>query len=177
MSKKPPLPFITSTIQIECNRRFRISTKKIMMILQKLYENGYITYHRTDSTNICKEFTLLSQEYIIKKYGEKYLNKSNSEKKSKVKGAQEAHEAIRPTKVNRLNLPDQFSNFEKKIYNIIWKRTIASFMSNMIYNKFIMKISIQKRKEIFIATSKITIFDGFTILYKDFKTKDILKLV
>ena len=171
MSKKPPVPFITSTIQIECNRRFRISTKNIMNILQKLYENGYITYHRTDSTNICKEITEVIQNYIVTKYGDKYLNKSKK-LSSKVKGAQEAHEAIRPTKIERQQLPDNFNDIEKKIYNIIWKRTIASFMSNMLFYKYIMNISISKRQELFVATSTVTIFDGYTILYKDFKSKD-----
>ena len=174
LAKKPPVPFITSTIQIECNRRFKISTKNIMKILQKLYENGYITYHRTDSTNICDEISEIIQGYIVNKYGDKYLNKQNikQQKNDKVKGAQEAHEAIRPTQIDRQQLPDQFNDIEKKIYNIIWKRTIASFMSNMIYNKFTMKISISNRKELFIANSNVTIFDGFTILYKEYKTQD-----
>ena len=184
-SKKPPQPFITSSIQIECNKRFRISSKNIMSILQKLYENGFITYHRTDSTNISNEIADQIIEMINTKYGQKYVgsnsnsspkskgkSKSKSKGKSKVKGAQEAHEAIRPTKIDRSKLPDSRSDIEKKIYSLIWKRTIASFMSDMLYYKHTMSISISDRKELFIANSNETIFDGFTILYKEVKNKE-----
>ena len=170
-NKKPPLPFITSSIQIECNKRFRISSKNIMSILQKLYENGLITYHRTDSTNISDEIVILINDFINNKFGEKYIN-NNHNKKSKVKGAQEAHEAIRPTNIKLSFLDDKFNDIEKKIYNIIWKRTIASFMSNMLYYKYIMNISISNRKELFVANCNETIFDGFTILYKEIVNKD-----
>jgi len=178
-SKKPPIPFITSSIQIECNNRFKISSKIIMSILQKLYENGYITYHRTDSTNISNEIIIKIQELITEKYGSEYLNKNTgTTKKGKVKGAQEAHEAIRPTKINMMELPDNFNDIEKKIYSLIWKRTIASFMSNMLYYRYTMTITIinkscdKERKELFIANSNETIFDGFTILYNVLKNKE-----
>ena len=152
LQKRSPQPFITSTIQIECNRRFKISTKNIMSILQKLYENGLITYHRTDSTNISKEISVVIEKYILNKYGDKYLNKQKHKSK-KVKGAQEAHEAIRPTSIDRLTLPDNFNEIENKIYQIIWKRTVASFMSNMIYDRYTLSISISTRKELFVAYS------------------------
>tara|TARA_B110000037_G_scaffold119830_1_gene136960 strand:+ start:404 stop:2749 length:2346 start_codon:yes stop_codon:yes gene_type:complete len=198
-NKLPPKPFITSSIQIECNKRFKISPKNIMSVLQKLYENGYITYHRTDSTTICKEFSDKIINMISDKYGDKYIGKSSNsttskhttsktttsktttskttnKKSSKVKGAQEAHEAIRPTKIEKENLPDTYNDFEKKIYSIIWKRTIASFMSPMVYNKYTLKISISNRKELFIATSNKTIFDGYTIIYKELVNPDKEKL-
>ena len=156
-----------------------------MSILQKLYENGFITYHRTDSYFISDEFADTAKEYILNKYSDKYLNhnkfnntnSSNNKKgtkaaNEKVKGAQEAHEAIRPTKISRIMLSESFSDIEKKIYSIIWKRTVASFMSNMIYYKHTIKISISNRKEMFIGNCNETIFDGFTILYKAIVDKD-----
>jgi DNA topoisomerase-1 len=174
-NKLPPKPFITSSIQIECNKRFKISPKNIMSILQKLYENGHITYHRTDSTIICKEVRDKITKMILDKYGNKYIGKSSG-KSGKVKGAQEAHEAIRPTKISLINLPNNCSDFEKKLYSIIWKRTIASFMSPMIYNKYILKINISNRKELFVANSNKTIFDGYTIIYKELINPDKEKL-
>ena len=166
--KNPPPPYITSTIQQDASVRFNISSKKIMSILQKLYENGFITYHRTDSTIISTVILEEIKEYINKNYGDKYLHLRSY--RSKVKCAQEAHEAIRPTDINRTNIDNIVNNFDeidKKIYNLIWKRTMASQMSASIADIYTISISISNRIELFISTLQKLIFDGYKIIYDD----------
>jgi len=171
LEKKPPPPYITSTIQQDIGSRFSIGSKKIMSILQKLYESGYITYHRTDSTNLSNDIQESIKTYICDKFGKNYLHARIY--KSKIKCAQEAHEAIRPTKINLDVLEDNtFDELEKRVYNIIWKRTIASQMSACITELYIITINISNRKELFIARAEKMIFDGYKKIYDDVKNDD-----
>ena len=170
VEKRPPAPYTTSTIQQDAGTRFGIGAKNIMSILQKLYENGLITYHRTDSTNLS---TLIQDEIkkmVTESYGKEYLHPRTY--KSKIKCAQEAHEAIRPTHIDCQILDDSHDEFEKKIYNIIWKRTVASQMSACLSDVFTITITISNRKEVFIGRAEKIIFDGYKKIYEDIKTDD-----
>ena len=138
--------------------RFGISSKKIMSVLQSLYEGGFITYHRTDNTNLSAEIQDEIKKLVYTRFGKNYVH--GRIYKSKVKCAQEAHEAIRPTKVSLENLPDDHEGLDKKIYNLIWRRTIASQMSNCVSEIYTMNISISERSELFIARAEKIIFEG-----------------
>jgi len=157
MSKKPPEPFITSTLQQSCNNEYHISPKETMKICQKLYEEGCITYMRTDSKVYSKEFIKKTKDFINKDYGDKYISSSidslsekqkekkketKKNKKEDDKKAQEAHEAIRPTDVNVKSLTsEKFTPREKKVYLLIWKNTVKSCMSDTVVNSLMTKIS------------------------------------
>jgi DNA topoisomerase-1 len=145
-----------------------------MSVLQKLYENGLITYHRTDSTNLSDLIKDEIKNYLINTYGNKYYHKRNFI--SKIKCAQEAHEAIRPTDINTLNLNNNYEEIEKKIYEIIWKRTVASQMSCSISEVYTINISISNRKEIFISVVEKLIFDGYKKIYNEFILNDELTI-
>ena len=165
LEKRPPPPYITSTIQQDASTRFGIGSKKIMMVLQKLYENGMITYHRTDSTNLSTHIMDEIKNYLNDKFGKKYVHPRTY--KSKIKCAQEAHEAIRPTHIENEILNDTYDEFEKKIYNIIWKRTVASQMSACITDIYTINIKISNRKELFISRAEKITFDGYKKIYDD----------
>lgn len=132
-TSKPYAPFTTSTLQQEANRKFRYSAKRTMQIAQSLYENGHITYMRTDSTNLAKEAIESARELVRNQYGADYLPEQPRNYQTKVKNAQEAHEAIRPAGTP-FTMPDQLkgelSADEFKIYDLIWKRTMASQMTD-----------------------------------------------
>ena len=169
--KKPPPPFITVTLQSEVGRRFTLDAKKIMGILQKLYEAGLITYHRTDSTNLSDQIKTDIKKYILNNFSDKYLKMRNYITKSKT--AQEAHEAIRPTNINKKELNDDYNNLEKKVYELIWRRTLASQMACLVTDIYTMTIKISNRKELFIAKAEKVIFDGYRIIYNEkFKDND-----
>ena len=169
--KKPPPPFITVTLQSEVGRRFNLDAKKIMSILQKLYEAGLITYHRTDSTNLSDKIKIDIKKYILDNFPDKYLKLRNYITKSKT--AQEAHEAIRPTNINKKTLDDDYNNLEKKVYELVWRRTLASQMASLITDIYTMTIKISNRKELFIARAEKIIFDGYRIIYNEkFKDND-----
>lgn len=165
LEKRPPPPYITSTIQQDASNRFGVGAKKIMGVLQKLYEHGLITYHRTDSTNLSTLAQDDIKKIILQKFGKKYLHPRIY--KSKIKCAQEAHEAIRPTHFEKDELDDSFDNIEKKIYNIIWKRTIISQMSAYNYDLYNIKIIMNNSKYLFISKIEKKIFDGYKIIYDD----------
>jgi DNA topoisomerase-1 len=166
LERRPPPPYTTSTIQQDIGSRFSIGAKIIMSILQKLYEHGHITYHRTDSTNLSEHIQGEIKEYVINKYGKKYSHLRNY--KSKIKCAQEAHEAIRPTHINIENIPENdFSDIEQKVYNIIWKRTVACQMSASISELYTINITISNRKELFISKAEKLLFDGYKKVYDD----------
>lgn len=145
VEKAPPKPFITSTLQQYTNTYFHYSPKETMSICQKLYENGYITYMRTDCAKYSQEFINYSNYYIKDNYGEEY-NSNNlfcitlfDNKKSEGL-AQEAHEAIRPTNIKTIDIDDKFSTKEKKIYKLIRDRTLQTMMADALYESYIMKI-------------------------------------
>ena len=169
--RKPSPPFITSTLQQDASSKLRFNVKKTMMIAQKLYEGGYITYMRTDSTNLSLDCRNSCRDYIVKKYGEKYSSMKNYTKNKK--GAQEAHEAIRPTNINVLEIKNQ-PNDNQRLYTLIWKRTVASQMSNAIINIMdinidfmIDKKSLLPPNSIFLCSLENIIFDGYLILYNN----------
>ncbi len=158
--KYAPPPFITSTLQQSAQNTYGFSVKQTMNIAQKLFDNGKITYMRTDSVFICKEFKETLKEHIIDKYGDKYYKNYSSKKK--VKGAQEAHEAIRPTNIKNV-LNDKYTDCDKKLYNLILKRTIVSHMSDSIYDVLLIDLENENidKYGYFTGKLKTLYFDGF----------------
>lgn len=161
LKKTPAPPFTTSTLQQEASRKLGFSVSQTMMIAQRLYESGYITYMRTDSVNLSSLAIGSISKEIKETLGEKYLKIRNYQTKSK--GAQEAHEAIRPTYIDRHDI--EGSAQEKKLYSLIWKRTIASQMSDAEIEKTTIEIQPSTRQEHFIATGEVITFDGFLKVY------------
>ena len=159
--KSPSPPFTTSTLQQEASRKLSFSVAQTMMIAQKLYESGKITYMRTDSVNLSQLALTSAKKIIDKEYGEKYVNIKNY--KTKSKGAQEAHEAIRPTYLDKQEIAG--STAEKRLYDLIWKRTIASQMSDAQLEKTNVVIGISNSDEKFLATGEVLKFDGFLKVY------------
>jgi DNA topoisomerase-1 len=159
--KSPSPPFTTSTLQQEASRKLGYSVAQTMTIAQKLYEAGLISYMRTDSVNL-SQFAMDSIEKVIKKdFGNDYANIHNYV--TKTKGAQEAHEAIRPSYVENREIDG--TNSEKRLYELIWKRTVASQMSDAHFEKTIANIEISKTTEKFVAQGEVLKFDGFLKLY------------
>ena len=168
--RNPSPPFITSTLQQEASYKFGFSPKNTMRIAQKLYEGGHITYMRTDSTNLSKEAMGECKTFILKKYGEKYYKSRVF--KSKSKNAQEAHEAIRPTHVDKLDVGS--TSEQKRLYNLIWRRSVASQMSPAEMKHTIIQIEISHKKKIpyyFETSIEVITFDGFLRVY-NLKNKD-----
>jgi len=175
ITKNPPIPFTTSTLQQKASNEYNFSPKQTMRLAQTLYENGYITYMRTDSIKYSKEFVKSAEKYIKGQYGDKYIhnnigkliNSSSGEKNKKKKdnNAQEAHEAIRPTKinVNTLNISGKITSREVKLYNLIWRNTIESCMSAAKYNSITAKISAPEKHN-YKYTSEQVIFPGWKIV-------------
>lgn len=195
--RNAPEPLITSTLQQELCSIFNISPKETMNISQSLYEQGYITYMRTDSKHYSSEFINKTKTYIYQKYGEKYFtnnvnklisnkntsnsinnnlssNNSNSNSNSKTDfKTQEAHEAIRPTNIELCDLPSNFNGGqrEKNVYKYIWERTIKSLMSNCILSTFISTITTPLNNIYYKHKSEKIIFDGWKII-SSFKSKN-----
>ena len=163
LRRSPSPPFTTSTLQQEAGRKLGFSVAQTMSVAQKLYESGKITYMRTDSVNLSSLALNMAKEVIISQFGEKYQQLRNY--KTKSKGAQEAHEAIRPTYPEQKDV--QGSQQEKKLYNLIWKRTIASQMSQAEIEKTTATISMDNSSDVFIATGEVIKFDGFLKLYTE----------
>ncbi|MGV8111783.1 MAG: type I DNA topoisomerase [Lentimicrobium sp.] len=159
--KSPAPPFTTSTLQQEASRKLGFSVAKTMMVAQQLYEAGKITYMRTDSVNLSSLAINMAKEEITSLYGENYVKTRQYATKSK--GAQEAHEAIRPTYMNHREVPGDAS--QKKLYDLIWKRTIASQMSDAELERTTVTISISKSPEKFVAKGEVIKFDGFLKVY------------
>ncbi len=162
----PYAPFITSTLQQEGIRKLRMSSQLVMRTAQSLYENGFITYMRTDSVNLSNEAIVASRKEITELYGEKFMPSSPRIYKSKAKNAQEAHEAIRPAG-STFKHPDalktKLSDNEWKLYNLIWKRTLASQMSSAQLEKT--TVTISDGTHIFEAKGKVIVFPGFLKVY------------
>ena len=157
----PAPPFTTSTLQQEAARKLRFSVSQTMSIAQKLYESGYITYMRTDSTNLSALALGTAKRFICDNFGEEYSKMRN--RWGKVKGAQEAHEAIRPTYIDNTTI--EGSPQEKKLYELIWKRTVASQMADARVLRTDIKVASDKGEEKFNVQASQVLFDGFLKLY------------
>lgn len=159
--KSPAAPFTTSTLQQEASRKLGFSVSRTMTVAQKLYESGKITYMRTDSVNLSDTAIAMAKELIEKNFGREYLKVRKYATKSK--GAQEAHEAIRPTYMN--NMQAGADDSERKLYELIWKRTLASQMSDALLEKTNVTIAISTTQEKFTATGEVLKFEGFLKVY------------
>ncbi|MCJ7636443.1 MAG: type I DNA topoisomerase, partial [Nitrososphaeraceae archaeon] len=165
-TRGPSPPFTTSTLQQDANRKCGFSVKKTMMVAQKLYEAGYITYMRTDSVNLSDEAMKDIKKYITEIYGEEYYR--YGQYKSKSKNTQEAHEAIRPTELFTTDISDEehMGTDEVRLYSLIWKRAVASQMKPAEFNITSIQISISKDKDHFFQTSIENLtFAGFLTVY------------
>ncbi len=159
--KSPAPPFTTSTLQQEASRKLFFSVSRTMQVAQRLYEAGLITYMRTDSVNLSNEALNAAKDAIINNYGESYSKVRNYTGKSK--GAQEAHEAIRPTDM-KLSSPS-LERDQAKLYELIWKRTLASQMSDAQLERTNVKVKSTSHNELFVATGEVVKFDGFLKVY------------
>jgi len=159
--RSPAAPFTTSTLQQEASRKLGYSVSRTMQVAQKLYESGHITYMRTDSVNLSDTALSAAADEIVSAYGSKYHQQRVY--KTKSAGAQEAHEAIRPTYFNQHTIKGDSS--EMRLYELIWKRAIASQMSEAQFEKTTAKISISTRKEELVANGEVMKFDGFLKVY------------
>ena len=157
----PAPPFTTSTLQQEAARKLKFSVSKTMRLAQTLYESGKITYMRTDSVNLSMLALATSKEVITEQYGKEYVHTRQFH--TKAKGAQEAHEAIRPTYMSTLSAGS--TKDEQRLYELIWKRTIASQMEEAESEKTTIEVSVHGSKYAFIATGEVVLFDGFTRVY------------
>jgi DNA topoisomerase-1 len=196
--RKPSPPFITSTLQQEASTKLHFNVKKTMDVAQKLYEAGLITYMRTDSPNISEDISKECKVYITKTWGNKYSDPKNYESKSH--NSQEAHECIRPTHIDDIE-PGNITNDQTKLYNLIWKRTVASQMANAEIDKQVISIDLlnnknsillfNKKQHYFVANLETIKFDGFLLVYNnidkdtseteqpinnEYKVGDLLKL-
>ena len=157
----PAAPFTTSSLQQEASRKLRLSVSQTMSIAQKLYEEGYITYMRTDSTNLSSLALDAAKKFICENFGEEYSKPRQY--KTKAKGAQEAHEAIRPTYIENTEIPG--TPQEKRLYELIWKRTVASQMSDASVLRTTIKAGTEGVEESFLIQATQVLFDGFLKLY------------
>ena len=163
LKRTPAPPFTTSTLQQEAARKLGFTVSQTMMIAQKLYESGRITYMRTDSVNLSSLCINASKDEIVKVYGDEYSKPRNYHTHSK--GAQEAHEAIRPTYMNETSIDG--TSQEKRLYELIWKRTLASQMADAQIEKTTISINIDNTDEKFIANGEVVVFDGFIKVYRE----------
>ena len=188
VKKNPHPPFITSTLQQATGNLFGFSAKRTMIAAQKLYERGFITYHRTDSFNLSPSFIDSVRKYINDKYGRKYLTDKPRVYKRKSKNAQEAHEAIRPTDVaNKIgkiksskkeNIADQ-----QKLYDLIWKRAVASQLSSSVYERVTVDIeskssslsASENNLYLFRSVDQVVKFEGYLKVYGESKEKTVLE--
>ena len=160
-TRTPAAPFTTSTLQQEASRKLHLPVSTTMSIAQRLYESGLITYMRTDSTNLSGLAINAAKDYITKEYGAEYSKVRNY--KTKSKGAQEAHEAIRPTYIDRVSIDGTAQ--EQKLYELIWKRTVASQMADAKVLKTDVKLASDNVEDKFTAQATEILFDGFLKLY------------
>ncbi len=159
--KSPAPPFTTSTLQQEASRKLYFPVAKTMIIAQRLYEAGLITYMRTDSVNLSNDAKDAAQEMITSSYGEQYSKPRNF--KTKAKGAQEAHEAIRPTNMNQQTVSVDYD--QDRLYSLIWKRTIASQMSEAQLERTNVRIENTNNDKVFTANGEVITFEGFLKVY------------
>ena len=159
--KSPAAPFTTSTLQQEAARKLYFPVGVTMMLAQRLYEAGLITYMRTDSVNLSQEAMAAAEAEIVRSYGKEFSRPRNYATKSK--GAQEAHEAIRPTDMSRNTV--NIDRDQARLYDLIWKRTIASQMSDAELERTNVKIEANNHKEVFAASGEVLMFEGFLKVY------------
>ena len=170
--RSPSAPFTTSTLQQEASRKLGFSVSQTMSVAQKLYESGNITYMRTDSVNLSQDAIDSCCSQISSKYGDEYIKKRSYSNKSK--GAQEAHEAIRPTDMSKINL--DLDSSQRRLYELIWKRTLSSQMADSKIERTTVKIGVSSSEKFFISKGEVVIFDGFMRVYtegKDEKNDEI----
>ncbi len=163
MKKSPAPPFTTSTLQQEAARKLGFTVAQTMMVAQRLYESGFITYMRTDSVNLSSLAIGTSRDAITQLMGERYVQTRQFTTKSK--GAQEAHEAIRPTYMEHQTI--EADSAERRLYDLIWKRTIASQMADAELEKTTATIALTGMSETFVATGEVVTFDGFLRVYRE----------
>ncbi|CAI8299267.1 MAG: DNA topoisomerase 1 [Cryomorphaceae bacterium] len=163
--KSPTAPFTTSTLQQEASRKLGFSVNQTMMVAQKLYEAGKITYMRTDSVNLSQDALAAAELEITNLYGEDFAQRRVYT--SKAKGAQEAHEAIRPSYMNSKTVDGDSSH--QRLYDLIWKRTISSQMADAQFDRTTVKISISNTAEQFVAKGEVMTFEGFMKVYLEGK--------
>ena len=164
----PAPPFTTSTLQQEAGRKLGMSVSQTMSVAQRLYERGLITYMRTDSVNLSQQALAQCKEEVIKLFGEKYSRWFNY--KTKTKGAQEAHEAIRPSYIDRQTI--EGTPQEQRLYELIWKRTVASQMVCAEIDRTTVAIDVSGVPQQFVATGEVIRFDGFLRLYSESTDED-----
>lgn len=163
LKRTPAPPFTTSTMQQEAARKLGFTVSQTMMVAQRLYESGYITYMRTDSVNLSSLCINTAKEAITSLYGDNYSKPRNYTTHSK--GAQEAHEAIRPTYMDKQEI--EGSQQERRLYYLIWKRTAATQMADAEIEKTVVEISVSGCEEQFVATGEVVTFDGFLKVYRE----------
>ena len=168
VKRTPAPPFTTSTLQQEAARKLGFTVSQTMMIAQHLYENGRITYMRTDSVNLSKLCLGASKEEIVRLYGKEYSK--TRQYHTSAKGAQEAHEAIRPTYMDQMEIEGTAQ--EKRLYELIWKRTIACQMADAEIEKTTVNIAISGIDEQFVAQGEVVKFDGFIKVYRESSDDD-----
>ena len=169
VKKSAPAPFTTSTLQQEASRKLSFPVSKTMSVAQRLYESGHITYMRTDSVNLSNLAIDEAKKQVVKNFGESYANPKNFS--TKVKGAQQAHEAVRPTNFDMS--PDNVKDYDqKRLYQLILNRTLASQMKPAELEKTNIKISSSNRSELFTANGEVIKFDGYLKLYQVSKDDD-----
>ncbi len=179
VKRSPSAPFITSSLQMEASRKLGMSASNTMRLAQRLYEGstedgGYITYMRTDGTTLSEDAVKQCRNVIGKNYGDKYLPNAPRLYKSKAKNAQEAHEAIRPTDLTRTpaQLKGKLEHDQWRLYDLIWKRTIASQMENAVMDQMKVDISDGTDDVVLRANGSVIAFDGFLTLYQENTDED-----
>ncbi|MCB9982551.1 MAG: type I DNA topoisomerase [Rhodospirillales bacterium] len=173
--RNPPAPFITSSLQMEASRKLGMSASQTMRTAQSLYEAGFITYMRTDGTTLSNEAVAQARSVIKSEYGGAYLPDAPRLYKSKAKNAQEAHEAIRPTDLSKIpgkSGSPMKDEKERRLYELIWKRTMASQMENAVMDQMKVDISDGTDDVILRANGSVVTFDGFLTLYQESTDKD-----
>lgn len=170
--RNPYPPFITSTLQMDASRKLGFGAKQTMQVAQKLYEAGLITYMRTDGITVAPEAIDAARNWISSEYGAKYLPPKPRSYSSKAKNAQEAHEAIRPTDMAKMPKMAGLSGEQFKLYDLIWKRMLASQMQSAVFDQVAVDLETEDQKAILHATGSVLKFEGFLALYREGKDDD-----
>ncbi|MGO4908906.1 type I DNA topoisomerase [Pseudorhodobacter sp. W20_MBD10_FR17] len=171
-ARNPSAPFMTSTLQQEASRKFGMGAKQTMGAAQRLYEAGHITYMRTDGIDMAPEAITAARASIKSRYGDKYVPDSPRVYKNKAKNAQEAHECIRPTDMDKAADELRLDGEQKKLYDLIWKRTIASQMAAARLERTTVDVGSKDGQVVLRATGQVVLFDGFLKLYEEGRDDD-----